>query len=109
MDGPIRDADLSALCNLARHKHVYVKVSAFYALGKKQYPYEDLAGMIRRVRDAFGASRLMWGSDSPFQVQNGNTYAGSIELVRDRLNFLTADDRKWMLRKTAEELFFKPS
>jgi predicted TIM-barrel fold metal-dependent hydrolase len=109
MAGPIRDADLSALCDLARHKHVYVKVSAFYALGKKQYPYEDLAGMIRQVRDAFGASRLMWGSDSPFQVQNGNTYPGSIELVRDRLHFLTADDRRWMLRKTAEEVFFKPS
>ncbi len=109
MDGPVRNADLSALCDLARYKHVYVKVSAFYALGKKLYPYEDLAGMIRQVRDAFGASRLMWGSDSPFQEQNGNTYAGSIELVRDRLDFLTPDDRKWMLRKTAEELFFKPS
>jgi len=105
--GPIRDSDVSALCNLARHKHVYVKVSAFYALGEKQYPYQDLAETIRRVRDAYGASRLMWGSDSPFQVENGNTYAGSIELVRDRLDYLTSDDLKWMLRRTAEEVFFK--
>jgi predicted TIM-barrel fold metal-dependent hydrolase len=109
MAGPIRDSELSALCGLARHKRVYVKVSAFYALGRKQYPYLDLAGMIRRVYDAYGASRLMWGSDSPFQEQNGNTYAGSIELVRDRLDFLTSDDRDWMLRKTAEEVFFKES
>jgi predicted TIM-barrel fold metal-dependent hydrolase len=107
MDGQIRDSDVSALCGLARHKHVYVKVSAFYALGRKQYPYLDLAFMIRRVYDAYGPSRLMWGSDSPFQVLSGNTYAGSIELVRERLDFLTADDRKWMLRKTAEEVFFK--
>jgi len=109
MNGPIRDSDVSALCGLARHQHVYVKVSAFYALGKKQFPYLDLADTIRRVRDAYGAHRLMWGSDSPFQVENGNTYAGSIELVRDRLSFLTSDDRKWMLRKTAEEVFFKAS
>jgi predicted TIM-barrel fold metal-dependent hydrolase len=109
MNGPIRDSDVSALCDLARHHNVYVKISAFYALGKKQYPYLDLAETIRRVRDAFGAHRLMWGSDSPFQVENGNTYAGSIELVRDRLDFLTSDDRKWMLRKTAEEVFFKSS
>jgi predicted TIM-barrel fold metal-dependent hydrolase len=109
MDGPVRDSDLSALCTLARHKHVYVKVSAFYALGKKQYPYHDLAGTIRRAYDAYGASRLMWGSDSPFQVENGNTYAGSIELVRDGLDFLTGNDREWMLRKTAEEVFFKAS
>jgi predicted TIM-barrel fold metal-dependent hydrolase len=105
-NSPIRDSDVSALCNLARHKNVYVKVSAFYALGEKQYPYQDLAETIRRVRDAYGASRLMWGSDSPFQVVNGHSYAGSIELVRDRLDFLTSDDLKWMLRKTAEEVFF---
>jgi predicted TIM-barrel fold metal-dependent hydrolase len=109
MAGPIRDSDVSALCGLARRKHVYVKVSAFHALGKKQYPYSDLGEMIRRVYDAYGASRLMWGSDSPFQEQDGNTYAGSIELVRDRLDFLTSDDRHWMLRKTAEEVFFKES
>jgi predicted TIM-barrel fold metal-dependent hydrolase len=107
MAGPLRDSDVSMLCNLARHKHVHVKVSAFYALGKKSYPYTDLADTIRRVRDAYSASRLMWGSDSPFQEENGNTYAGSIELVRDRLDFLTPDDRQWMLRKTAEEVFFK--
>ena len=109
MAGPIRDSDVSALCGLASHRRVYVKLSAFYALGKKRYPYLDLAGMLRRVYDAYGASRLMWGSDSPFQEQNGNTYAGSIELVRDRLDFLTRDDRQWMLRRTAEEVFFKES
>jgi predicted TIM-barrel fold metal-dependent hydrolase len=109
IDGPIRESDVSSLCDLARHDHVYVKVSAFYALGKKQYPYLDLADTIRRVRDAYGANRLMWGSDSPFQVENGNSYAGSIELVRDRLDFLTSDDRKWMLRKTAEKVFFEAS
>ena len=107
MVGQIRDSDVSALCRLARHKHVYVKVSAFYALGDKKYPYLDLADTIRRVYDAYGAPRLMWGSDSPFQEENGNTYAGSIELVRNRLDFFTEDDRSWILRKTAEEVFFK--
>jgi predicted TIM-barrel fold metal-dependent hydrolase len=48
----------------------------------------------------------MWGSDSPFQEQHGNTYACSIELVRDKLNFLSNDDREWILRKTAEQVFF---
>jgi len=109
MDGQVRQSDVEALCRLARHKNVYVKVSAFYALGEKRYPYTDLAGLVRRVYESYGAPRLMWGSDSPFQEQNGNTYAGSIALVRDRLDFLTADDRQWMLRKTAETVFFKTS
>lgn len=104
-DGELRDADIASLCKLARHKHTYVKVSAFYALGKKQPPHMELAPMIRRLLDAFGPQRLMWASDSPYQLQKGNNYAASIALVRDRLDFLSADDRQWLLRKTAEKVF----
>ena len=32
--------------------------------------------------------------------------AASIALIRDRLDFLTADDRTWLLRKTAEKVYF---
>ncbi|MEX0978404.1 MAG: amidohydrolase family protein, partial [Pirellulales bacterium] len=37
-DGTIRQTDLDNLCRLARHKNTHVKVSAFYALGKKKSP-----------------------------------------------------------------------
>ena len=104
--GKIREADLDALCRLGSFKNTYVKTSAFYALGKKKAPYTDLGPMIRKVRDAFGAERLMWATDCPFQVQGGHTFSGSIELIRDRLDFLSKDDCEWMLRKTAEKVFF---
>jgi predicted TIM-barrel fold metal-dependent hydrolase len=106
VDGQIRDEHLNALCRLARHSNAYVKTSAFYALGKKQPPYTDLAPMIRKVRDAYGAQRLMWASDCPYQVDPGHNYADSIALIRDRLDFLSKDDRNWILRKTAEKVFF---
>lgn len=106
MKGEIREEDLAQLCRLARHKQAYVKVSAFYALGKKVAPYTDLGPMIRRLRDAFGAERLMWATDCPYQVQGEHNYRDSIELVRSRLDFLTPDDRQWMLRGTAERVFF---
>ncbi len=106
VDGTIRDADVARLCNLARHRNTYVKVSAFYALGKKQAPYTDLAPMIRRLVESFGPERLMWATDCPYQVENGHTYRDSIELVRSRLDFLSAEDRAWMLGKTAERVFF---
>jgi predicted TIM-barrel fold metal-dependent hydrolase len=105
-DGMIRDADLANLCGLAKHKRVSVKISAYYALGKKQPPYDDLAPMIRRVLDAFGPERAMWASDSPYQVQGDHTYRASIALVRDRLEGLSAGDRQWLLRKTAEKVYF---
>ncbi len=97
---------MKALCHLARHKHAHVKVSAFYALGQKKPPYDDLVPMIRRLFDAFGPKRLMWASDSPYQLQGANTYRASIGLVRDRLDFLSKADREWLLAKTAEAVFF---
>lgn len=105
-DGVIRQADVRALCALAGRRNVHVKVSAFYALGKKQYPYTDLSGLIEALYHAYGPRRLMWASDSPFQVQVPHTYAGSIELVRDRLDFLSREDRDWLLHKSAERVFF---
>lgn len=106
MKGPVQQGDLDNLCRLADHRHTYVKTSAFYALGAKKPPYTDLAPLIRRLRDTYGAQRLMWASDCPFQVMDGHTYADSIALIRDRLDFLSADDKAWMLTKTAEKVYF---
>jgi predicted TIM-barrel fold metal-dependent hydrolase len=104
--GTIEAADVDALCGLAKHPRVYVKVGAFYALGKKAPPYLDLAPLIRRVVQAYGAERCMWESDCPFQVVK-DSYADSIALVRDRLDFLTADQKDWLLRRTAERVLFR--
>jgi predicted TIM-barrel fold metal-dependent hydrolase/poly(3-hydroxybutyrate) depolymerase len=105
-DGEIRDADVDRLCAMAKHKKVMVKVGAFYALGKKQSPYTDLAPMIKKVVTAFGPRRCMWESDCPFQVQGEHTYQASVDLVRQRLDFLSNDDKEWLMRKTAEGFFF---
>src|SRR5919202_5199108 len=48
-DGTVREKDVKALCALAAHKRVMVKVGAFYALGKRQPPYDDLGPLIRQV------------------------------------------------------------
>lgn len=106
VSGTIGQSDLDNLLKLAEFDTVSVKVSAFYALGAKAAPYTDLGDMVRQLRDAYGPERLMWATDCPYQVQKGHTYADSIALIRDRLDFLSAEDKEWMLRKTAEKLFF---
>lgn len=106
MDGTVRSTDLENLCRLSKYPHLYVKTSAFYALGKKQPPYTDLGEMIRQLNKAFGAQRLMWASDCPYQVQGIHTYNDSIALIRERLAFLTESDKQAILRKTAEKVFF---
>lgn len=106
-DGTIRKSDVDALCDMAVHRMVQVKVGAFYALGQKKPPYTDLAPLIQRVVKAFGANRCMWESDCPFQVEPPNTYQASVDLVKSRLDFLSAEDRDWLLRRSAEEFFFR--
>jgi predicted TIM-barrel fold metal-dependent hydrolase len=105
-DGLILDADVVALCALAKHPKMYVKVGAFYALGKKTPPYLDLGPLIHRVVQAFGARRCMWESDCPFQVVI-HRYLDSVNLIRDRLDFLSKDDRDWLLFRTAEQTLFQ--
>ena len=56
--------------------------------------------------EAFGADRLMWGSDCPYQLQSDNNYADSVALIRDQLDFVSNSDRIAILRGTAEKLFF---
>lgn len=107
IDGTIRPDEVKALCALAKHPKVLVKVGAFYALGKKEPPYLDLAPLIRDVVHAFGPERCMWESDCPFQVVK-DRYIDSISLVRDRLDFLSAGDRDWLLYRTAERTLFRP-
>lgn len=105
-EGSILESDIQELLRLAKYPHVKVKVSAFYALGAKRPPHDELAPLIRRVFEAFGPQRMMWGSDCPYQTMH-ETYEDSISLVRDRLSFLSAEDRDWILRKTAEASFFR--
>jgi predicted TIM-barrel fold metal-dependent hydrolase len=105
VNGKIEARDVEALCALAGHARVYVKVGAFYAFGARKPPYLDLAPLIRQVVQAFGARRCMWESDCPFQVDR-DRYVDSLSLVRDRLDFLAGEDKDWLLWRTAEQVLF---
>jgi len=105
-DGQFRLDNLQALCDLAQWTQTYVKLSAFYHLGQKRPPYEDVVPMIRRLLDAFGPGRLMWGSDAPFQLQPPNHYHASLDFMRDQIDFVSSGDREWLLERTAAKVFF---
>lgn len=106
IDGTIRDADVKSLCDLAQYRHVKVKISAYYALGRKQSPHHELIPMIKTLFEAFGADRLMWASDSPYQIDPENSYRSSISLIRDHIDFVSETERSLLLSGTAEKTFF---
>ena len=68
-----------ALLGLARHPQVYVKASAFFRVSAEAYPYADAQRCVRALVDAFGAERVMFGSDWPVSraVGEGRAAAGS--------------------------------
>lgn len=108
-DGVFPEEKLEALCQMARHRRVMVKLGPFQALGDGQAPYLELLPLIERVVNAFGAQRCLWESDSggPVAMRDPQgDYAAAIALIRDHANFLSAQDKEHILVKTAEEFFF---
>jgi len=94
------------LTALAKHPNVYIKVSAFKNFGDKRAPYNDLKPLMHLVIDAFGPDRLMWGSDCPYQLMDGNNYEDAIGLLKNELPGLSDGERKMILKGTANSIFF---
>jgi predicted TIM-barrel fold metal-dependent hydrolase len=104
--GTIKAEDVANLVKLAQYPMMHVKVSAYYALGQRTPPYDDMLPFIKELLKAYGPERLMWGSDCPYQLLPGHTYKASISVIRDRLDGISEEGREWLLRKTAERVFF---
>jgi L-fuconolactonase len=56
-------ADLPKLLALARQGNIAVKISGSCTLSHEPFPYNDLWDPLRRIFDAFGIDRCMWGTD----------------------------------------------
>ena len=103
---PVQEEHIAAIRRLSRHKNVYMKVGAFYALGDHTPTHVELLPVIQLVVEAFTPQRCMWESDSPFQMTN-HTYDSSIALIRDHADFLSPSDKNAILRDTAARLLFR--
>ncbi len=58
------ESALAPLVALARHSHIGVKASAFYAIGTAhEYPHPRAVEAFELLLAAFGPQRLYWGSD----------------------------------------------
>jgi len=56
-------AHFEMLLGLAQHPNVAIKASAVPSMSTLDYPFADTRGHLRRFFDAFGASRMFWGTD----------------------------------------------
>ncbi|GEP55468.1 amidohydrolase family protein [Reyranella soli] len=96
-------ADLPKLLALAQHDNVVVKISGAGTLAKQPFPYKDIWDPLRRIFDAFGMDRCMWGTDWTRAVAF-LTYKEGVEAFRvtDRL---TDSERATLMGGTLQKVY----
>jgi predicted TIM-barrel fold metal-dependent hydrolase len=87
------------LVALAEFPNVYVKASKEPLRSKEPYPFRDVHPVIRKVYDAFGPQRMMWAAD--LTTMEPIPYTDCLRLWQEGLSFLSAEDKEWILGKTA--------
>ena len=95
---------LKLLLKLAQFPRVYVKISHTWSISQTGYPWSDTFEQVKKVYQAFGGSRLMWGTDWPVCLSRAS-YSETLSVVRDEMDFFTPEDREWVLGKTALRLW----
>ena len=75
-----------------------MKTSCAPTHSEESFPYRDIQPYLQRIYEAFGARRLLWGSDI---TRLRGTYHECLSLFQEELDFLSADDKEWILGKTA--------
>jgi predicted TIM-barrel fold metal-dependent hydrolase len=104
---PSDDLDLysfESLLQLARFEQVYVKSSALGYMSRLPYPHPDALEWVRQTYAAYGASRMMWGTDTPMS-QDPNEIPAALKLIDLALPNISEQEHEDILGGTAWRLF----
>lgn len=91
-------ADLDQTLHFAQYKNTAIKVSSLPSFSSTPYPFPSLHKPIREIYDVFGPQRMLWGSDVT-RLDWG--YADNLRLFTEALDFLSVEDKEWILSKAA--------
>ena len=58
-------ASFEPVLRLAEYPNVYAKIGDYQIASKQEYPWRDTWPFVRKLADAFGAHRMMWGTGYP--------------------------------------------
>jgi L-fuconolactonase len=96
---------------LARFPNAYMKI---HGLGEfatrampvtEPFPFEEpIPDLLEQVYQAFGARRMMWGSDFP-PVSSREGYTNALQLTMQRLGSLTSEERDLIFSQVALSVF----
>jgi L-fuconolactonase len=87
--------------SLSRFDHVSLKVSGFYSFTQSPWsPYMDTLRFVEVALEAFGARRMMWGSDFP-PVSMREGFANALRFAAQIIPLASYEDRAALLGRTA--------
>jgi predicted TIM-barrel fold metal-dependent hydrolase len=99
------DRAITELEPLAEFPHVAVKLSALPCCVEDGYPFESLSAPVRRVVDAFGAERCMWGSDL---TRLPCPYRDWVTAMAEGLGCLAREEIEWIMGRSLSQFLNWP-
>ena len=103
------EPEFKKLLAIGKFPNVYVKVSELSSVSKSQtYPFSDAWPWVKRVYEAFGPDRLLWGTGYPGSARkfyNRPSLIDEIALVQQEFPFLSQADRAKILGYNAARLW----
>jgi predicted TIM-barrel fold metal-dependent hydrolase len=87
-------AHIPELLGLAELSNVAVKATGVAGYSSEPYPYKNLHDPLHRVFDAFGPSRMFWGSDL---TRMNCSYSQCISLFTEELPWLSESDKRMVM------------
>ena len=94
-------ADYEAVLALAKHSNVYMKYSGVRYSSRVDSRYEDAKPVVRRMYDAFGAERMIWGGLG----YTMDAFEANAELLDEMFDFAPESARAAIRGVTAKKLF----
>jgi len=99
---PGSNLDFDALIALAKHPQLRIKVSGFVGPSDGAMPHEDTWPMVKALLGAYGAERLMWGTDFPW-IQSHGGYVEGTRII-GQIPDISDGDRDWLMGGTVTSL-----
>jgi len=103
------EPEMRLLLSMAKYPNVWVKVSELTSVSKSgEYPFADAYPYVKRVFEAFGPDRLLFGTGYPGSARAGYgrpTLGLEIDLIRKEMPFLSQSDRAKILGGNAQALW----
>lgn len=92
--GPAAFEAFETACALSKFPNVAIKASGMAGFSLEAYPFRDVHPYIRRLYDAFGPRRVLWGTDI---TRMRCSYRECVRLFTEEQPWLAGDDLDWVM------------